>query len=104
MAKMKVEYRDIEEVLPYHNNPRKNDGAVEAVANSLREFGWQQPIVVDGDGTIIVGHTRRMAAKRLGMEKVPVVVASGLTPAQAQAYRVADNSTGGIAKWDWDRL
>ena len=104
MSKMKVEYRDIDEVFPYHNNPRKNDGAVEAVANSLREFGWQQPIVVDGDGTIIVGHTRLMAAKRLGMEKVPVVVASGLTPAQAQAYRVADNSTGGIAKWDWDRL
>jgi hypothetical protein len=101
---MRIEWRGVDEVTPYENNPRRNDEAVEKVANSLREFGWQQPLVVDADGVIIVGHTRLKAAKSLGMDKVPVIVASNLTPAQCAAYRIADNSTGEIATWDFDLL
>ena len=101
---MRVEQWPIGDVKPYPGNPRNNDDAVEAVARSLDEFGWQQPIVVDADGTVIVGHTRLKAAKRLGMETVPVVVAKELTPAQVNAYRLADNKVGELATWDMDLL
>lgn len=93
----------LSEIRPYENNPRKNDGAVDKVANSIREFGWQQPIVVDKDNVIIVGHTRWKAAKKLKLKTVPVVVAD-LSEEQAKAYRIADNSTGEIATWDYDLL
>lgn len=102
--KLKVQYWPIDDVHPYPNNPRNNDEAVEYVANSIREFGWQQPIVVDTDGTIIAGHTRLKAAKLLGMETVPVVVADNLTPAQVNAYRLADNKVAEAATWDMDAL
>lgn len=88
---MKVENWDIEKVKPYDKNPRKNDDAVEATANSIKEFGWQQPIVVDNDGVIIVGHTRLKAAKKLKLNTVPVTVASDLSEDQVKAYRLADN-------------
>ena len=101
---MRIEWWDIDKVVPYENNPRHNDDAVEKVANSLREFGWKQSLVVDSDGVLIVGHTRLKAAKSLGMDKVPVLVANDLTPAQAQAYRIADNASGEIATWDFDIL
>lgn len=101
---MKVENWPIELVKPYENNPRKNDDAVEKVANSIREFGWQQSIVVDGDGVVIVGHTRLKAAMMLGLSEVPVTVAEGLTENQVQAYRLADNKTGELASWDWVKL
>lgn len=104
MAKMNVEYWKTEDVKPYENNPRINDGAVEATANSIKEFGWKQPIVVDKEGVIIVGHTRLKAAKKLGMEEVPVLVAKDLTFEQADAYRLADNKTGEISEWDMDML
>jgi DNA modification methylase len=97
---VKIELRATDKIKPYDKNPRKNDDAVEAVARSLREFGFRQPIVVDGEGTIVVGHTRWKAAKRLGLEKIPVHVASELTPEQARAYRIADNQTASIAEWD----
>jgi DNA modification methylase len=97
---VKIELRSIDDVRPYDRNPRKNDDAVEAVARSLREFGFRQPIVVDAEGTIVVGHTRWKAAKRLGLEKVPVHVAAELTAEQAKAYRIADNQTATIAEWD----
>jgi ParB-like chromosome segregation protein Spo0J len=80
-AEMKVELRSIESIRPYEQNPRLNDQAVEAVAKSLREFGFRQAIVVDGDGVIIVGHTRYKAALKLGLKQVPVHVATDLTPA-----------------------
>lgn len=101
---MKVEQRDIERVKPYEKNPRRNDKAVEAVAKSIREFGWRQPIVVDSDGVIVVGHTRWKAGKKLGLETVPVHVAKDLTPQQARAYRLADNRTAETAEWDVDLL
>lgn len=101
---MKVEAKSIDEIKPYENNPRDNDDAVDAVANSIKEFGWQQPIVVDKDNVIIVGHTRYKAAKKLGMDKVPVVVASKLTPEQVKAYRLADNKVGELADWNLPKL
>jgi ParB-like chromosome segregation protein Spo0J len=97
---MEVKEWPIEEVKPYKNNPRNNDDAVEATANSIREFGWQQPIVVDTDGVIIVGHTRLKAAKKLKLKQVPVTVAENLTDEQVKAYRLADNKTGELAVWD----
>lgn len=99
-GQLRVKYVPIGDVRPYEDNPRRNDGAVQAVANSLREFGWRQPIVVDADGTIIAGHTRYKAALELGMTDVPVVVASDLTPEQCSAYRLADNRVGELAEWD----
>lgn len=101
---MQVQSMKISEVKPYPNNPRNNDDGVEAVANSIKEFGWQQPIVVDKDNLIIVGHTRYKAAKKLGMDKVPVVVASNLSDEQVRAYRLADNKTGELTDWDMSLL
>lgn len=101
---MEVRNLNINEIKPYENNPRNNDNAVEAVANSIKEFGWQQPIVVDKDMVIIVGHTRYYAAKKLGYDTVPVVVASNLSDEQVRAYRLADNKTGELADWDFDLL
>jgi len=93
-----------ETVIPYSRNPRKNDAAVSLVAGSLKEFGWQQPIVVDKEMVIIVGHTRLLAAQQLGMKQVPIVIADQLTPNQAKAYRLADNRVGQEATWDFDLL
>lgn len=101
---MKVEAKSIDEIKPYENNPRDNDDAVNAVANSIKEFGWQQPIVVDNEGVIIAGHTRYKAAQKLGLKTVPVVVASKLTPEQVKAYRLADNKVGELADWDMEKL
>lgn len=101
---MNVESWHIDDVTPYENNPRNNDDAVEKVANSIREFGWQQPIVVDEGGVIIAGHTRYKAAQMLGLSEVPVTVAEGLSDNQVQAYRLADNKTSEFADWDFDKL
>lgn len=101
---MEIIIKGIDEIRPYENNPRVNDGAVGAVAESIREFGFQQPIVVDRDGVIIAGHTRYKAAQKLGMTEVPVVVADNLTDEQVRAYRLADNKTGELAEWDFSAL
>jgi len=101
---MKVEQWKIGRVKPYEKNPRRNDKAVEAVMASIREFGFRQPIVVDTEGVIVVGHTRWKAAKKLKLKTVPVHVAKDLTPEQARAYRLADNKTAEGAKWDVELL
>lgn len=101
---MKVQNVSIDKIKPYENNPRDNEAGVDAVANSIDEFGWQQPIVVDKNNVIIVGHTRYLAAKKLGLKEVPVKVATGLTPEQVKAYRLADNKTGELTDWDNDLL
>jgi DNA modification methylase len=101
---MKVELWKISDITPYPGNPRQNDAAVDAVAASIKEFGFRQPIVVDEQGVIVVGHTRFKAALKLGLQKVPVHVARGLTPAQVKAYRLADNKTADLATWDFDLL
>ncbi len=97
---MKVELWPIDKVKPYPGNPRINDDAVDAVAASLKEYGFRQPIVVDAESVIVVGHTRFKAASKLGLKKVPVHIATDLTPEQVRAYRIADNATGEIAEWD----
>ena len=81
-----------------------NDQAVDAVATSIREFGFRQPIVVDADGVIVCGHTRWKAARKLGLEKVPVHVATDLSPEKIRAYRLADNATNDLAEWDYELL
>jgi DNA modification methylase len=101
---MQIEMRALSEIYPYDNNPRHNDAAVDAVAESIRAFGWRQPIVVDEQGVIIVGDTRRRAALKLGLSSAPVHVARELTPSQAKAYRLADNQTATLSHWDEDRL
>src|SRR5687768_9899019 len=90
---MKIELWSLSRIKPYPGNPRVNDAAVDAVARSIKEFGFRQPIVVDENGVIVVGHTRWKAAKKLGLKQVPVHVATDLTEAQLKAYRLADNKT-----------
>ena len=97
---MQIEMRSLDGITPYPGNPRINDDAVDAVAGSLREFGWRAPIVVDADNVIVCGHTRFKAAQKLGMTEVPVHVARELTPDQIRAYRLADNQTATLSSWD----
>lgn len=102
---MKIEILPIISITPYARNPRRNEGVpVSKVKASLKEFGWQQPIVVDKDMTIVVGHTRYLAALELGMTEVPVHIADKLTPNQIRAYRIADNKTATFSDWDMDLL
>jgi ParB-like chromosome segregation protein Spo0J len=101
---MLVDLWPLDRIRPYEHNPRLNDQAVDAVAASIREFGFRQPIVVDADGVIIAGHTRYEAARLLGLDEVPVHVAEGLSPEQVRAYRLADNATGEKAEWDFELL
>lgn len=101
---MQVVAKSIDDIKPYENNPRNNDDAVDAVANSIKEFGWQQPIVVDSEGVIIAGHTRYKAAQKLGLKTVPVVIAKDLSEEQVKAYRLADNKSGELATWNDDLL
>lgn len=105
IKKIKIIYKKIEDITPYINNPRKNDGeALEKVASSIKEFGFKNPIVIDKNNTIINGHTRYKAAKKLGMEEVPTISAEDLTPAQIKAFRIADNKTSEYSEWDEDLL
>ena len=97
---MEIVMMNIDEIIPYENNPRKNDDAVEAVANSIKNFGFKSPIVVDANKVIVNGHTRLKASKLLGLTMVPVIIASDLTEEQCRALRLADNKTAEIASWD----
>lgn len=101
---MKIIDMPIGDVIPYKNNPRRNDAAVKPVMESLKEFGWKQPIVIDKDNVIVCGHTRLRAAKRLKMKTIPCVMADDLTPEQIKAFRLADNKTAEFASWDMDML
>lgn len=103
-VKHQIEYKRLDEIRPYDNNPRRNDEAAKAVANSIKEFGFQSPIIVDRDGVIIAGHTRYKAARRLKLQEVPVIVAAELDPEKVKALRIADNSTGEVAEWDLQLL
>lgn len=98
--KLKIEYVPIGSIKPYEKNPRNNENAVEKVAKSLEEFGWQQPIVIDKNSVIVAGHTRYLAAKKNGYKAVPCVVADNLTDKQIRAYRIADNKTSDFSIWD----
>lgn len=101
---MQVIDKQIDELIPYANNARDNDNAVWAVANSIKEFGFKVPVIVDVNGEIVAGHTRVKAAKQLGLETIPTIVADDLTPEQVKAFRLADNKVGEIATWDFEKL
>lgn len=104
MNKISIVYKKVDELVPYENNPRNNDGAVDAVANSIKEFGFKVPIVVNSDGVIVAGHTRYKACEKLGIKEVPCIIADDLTEEQIKAFRIADNKVGEIATWDLDKL
>lgn len=99
-----ITFKALDEVRPYANNPRKNDDAVEYVVNSIKEFGFKVPIIIDGSGEIVAGHTRYKAAKQLDMEEIPCIVADDLTDEQIKAFRLADNKVSEKAEWDFDLL
>lgn len=101
---MQIEEININELTPYSNNPRNNDAAVDAVAASIKEFGFKVPIIIDKDNVIVAGHTRLKAAQKIGLEKVPCIKADDLTPEQLKAFRLADNKVGELATWDFDKL
>ena len=101
---MTIVMKNIAEIKPYENNPRHNESAIDAVASSIKEFGWKQPLVIDKDNVIVVGHTRWLAAKKLGLSEVPCLIASDLTDEQIAAYRLADNKTNELATWDFEKL
>jgi len=94
----------IGEIIPYSKNPRVNNNAVDKTVMSIKEYGWQQPIVIDKNKIVIAGHTRLKAAIKIGLESCPVLIAENLTTAQAKAYRIADNRTGELATWDDELL
>ena len=104
MNEEKIVMMFTDELIPYNNNPRVNDGAVDAVAKSIEEFGFRNPIIVDKNNVIIAGHTRLKASQKLGLKKVPVIIADDLTDEQANALRLVDNKTNELADWDFDKL
>ena len=101
---MEIIDKKLNEIKPYEKNPRKNDEAVKYVANSIKEFGFKVPIVIDKDGIIVAGHTRYKAAKQIGLKSVPCIIADDLNEEQIKAFRLADNKVGEIAEWDFDIL
>lgn len=104
MDNLKIIYKKTEDLIPYVNNPRNNDNAVDKVASSIKNFGFKVPIVVDADNEIIAGHTRLKAAKKLGMDEVPCIVADDLNDGQIKAFRLADNRVAEYAEWDMELL
>jgi len=101
---MQIEMWDIGRVKEYERNPRQNDGAVDGVAASIKEFGFKVPVIVDKDGVLVAGHTRLKAARKLGLKEIPVIRADDLTPEQVKAFRLADNKLSELAEWDMDLL
>lgn len=101
---MKVERLAVDKLVPYENNARRNEDAVPGVAASIRQFGFRNPILIDGDNVIVEGHTRRLAAISLGMKEVPVIRVTDLTPKQVAALRLADNKLSELSSWDFDKL
>ena len=101
---MNIVEMQLSQLIPYPNNPRHNDEAVDKVAASIREFGFKVPIIVDKDNVIVAGHTRLKAAQKLGLEKVPVIRADDLTDEQVKAFRLVDNKTQELAGWDFDKM
>ena len=101
---MKIIMMKTDDLIEYDNNPRHNDEAVDAVANSISEFGFKVPIIITSDNIIVAGHTRLKASKKLGLSEVPCIIANDLTEEQIKAFRLADNKTSELATWDFDAL
>lgn len=104
MKDLKIIYVNTDDLIPYEKNPRKNDKAVQYVANSIKVFGFKVPLVIDKDNVVICGHTRLKAVKKLGYNKVPCIVAEDLTEEQIKAFRLADNKVSEQAEWEWNLL
>ena len=104
MNKLKIEYVKTDELIPYANNPRNNNEAVDYVANSIKEFGFKVPCVIDNEKNVVCGHTRLKAAKKLGIKEVPCIIADDLTEEQIKAFRLSDNKVGEFAEWDFNLL
>ena len=104
MEALKITYESTDALTPYANNPRFNDAAVDAVAASIEKFGFKVPIIITAEKEIVAGHTRLKAAKQLGLEKVPCIIADDLTEAQIKAFRLADNKVSELADWDMEML
>ena len=101
---MNIITKKLNEIVPYKNNPRNNEQAIEPVANSIKEFGFKVPIIIDKNGVIVAGHTRYLASQKLGLEEVPCIVADDLTPKQIKAFRIADNKAAEKSDWDFSLL
>ena len=101
---LQIVYKDINDLQMYENNPRKNSDAVQYVANSIQNFGFKVPIIIDKNNMIVCGHTRYKAARRLKMAKVPCIMADDLSEDQIRAFRLADNKVAEMSTWDYDRL
>ena len=101
---MEIVNKKIEELIPYENNPRFNDDAVEYVAKSIKEFGFKVPIIIDKNNVIVAGHTRYKASLELGLEEVPTIVADDLTEEQVKAFRLADNKVSEKSSWNFELL
>ena len=104
MQTLKIVNKSVAELIPYANNPRDNEAAVDAVASSIENFGFKNPIIIDKNNEIIAGHTRLLAAKKLDMEEVPTIVADDLSGEQIKAFRLADNKVSELAEWDEEAL
>ena len=104
MGNIEIQYKKLADIKPYEKNPRKNDDAVEYVMNSIREFGFKVPIVIDREGVIVAGHTRYKAAKKLRMKETPRIIADDLSDEQIKAFRLADNKVAEKAEWDFELL
>lgn len=104
MNKLEIKYVNIDDIKPYENNPRFNDNAVEYVKNSIKEFGFKVPMILDKDNKIVTGHTRYKASLELGLKEIPVIYADDLTEEQIKAFRLADNKVSEVAEWDWELL
>lgn len=104
MDNLQIEYIEIDKLIPYVNNPRNNKNAVDKVAGSIKEFGFKNPVIVDKDMVIVAGHTRILAARKLGIQEVPIIRIEDLTPEQIKAFRIADNKVGEFAEWDPELL
>lgn len=102
--KMEIKMMNVEDLIPYINNPRRNENAIDKVASSIKEFGFKVPIVIDKDKVVVTGHTRLLASKKLGLEQVPCVVADDLSKAQIKAFRLADNKVSEFSTWDMELL
>ena len=104
METKKIIMMPLDSIKPYENNPRNNDGAVEMVAQSIKDFGFKNPIIVDKDNIIIAGHTRLKAAYKLGLKTAPVIIAEDLDEDKVKAFRLVDNRTAEVAAWNFEKL
>jgi len=102
--KLEIQYHNVGDIIPYDKNPRKNDEAVKYVKASIEKFGFKVPIVIDENKVVVCGHTRLKAAKEIGLEQVPCIMASDLTPEQIRAFRLVDNKVTELSGWDFKIL